>query len=234
MEKDKILGLIIIILSPFEFIPLIIYFWSYGAEYSYRQFMEDFNDEIYKLKLESKEEDRIINAFERLFHKYGDSSGISGLGQYLTSFAINTVIFGLIIPVLILQCPNICKNGILAKTIASIILLVIAFLFAILYDSFAFDAKYKLDLNDDEIYIYPDKFNKEVKENLDSRYNRRKNMIICAFLAQSVMIIQAILVILKYRFTDKKQNVQMNFVQYPPYLPNAPINQANMQGIQTI
>ena len=109
-----------------------------------------------------------------------------------------------------------------------------AFLIAIAYDVFAFEVEYKLNLNDDEIYIFSDKFNEEIKKNLNYQLTRKINMIICVFLAQGAMITQAVLIILKHRATDKNQNVQMNLVQYPAYSPNAPINQTNMQGMQTI
>ena len=234
MEKVRILGIIIMALSALEFIPLIIYYYNYGEEYGFHDFMGKFKQEIYKLKLDSEKEERIIDAFEILFHYYNDNSGVSMLLHHAKSIAINIVIFGLIIAMLILQCPNNCKNSILGKTIASIILLVIAFSFAIIYDVYAFEVKYKLRLSDDETYIFNDKFNEEVKENVDYMYNRKIYLIVCVFLAQSAMIAQAVLIILKYRFTDKKQNVQMNFVQYPPYSSNAPINQENMQGIQKI
>ena len=234
MEKVRKLRIIIIVLSSLEFIPLIIYYWLYVGEYSFEDFMEDFNRELAKVDSEKINTNRIRSAFEGLFHYYRDSTGTSILMHSFKSFAINTVIFGLIIAMLILQCPNNCKNSIFGKTIASIILLIIAFSFAIIYDVYAFEVKCKLRLSDDETYIFNDKFNEEVKENVDYMYNRKIYLIVCVFLAQSAMIAQAVLIILKYRFTDKKQNVQMNFVQYPPYSSNAPINQENMQGIQTI
>ena len=234
MEKVRKLRIIIMVLSSLEFIPLIIYYWLYVGEYSFEDFMEDFNRELAKVDSEKINTNRIRSAFEGLFHYYRDSTGTSILMHSFKSFAINTVIFGLIIAMLILQCPKTCKNSIYAKYNASIILLFIAFLIAIAYDAFAFEVKYKLDLNDDEIYIFSDKFNEEIKKNLNYQLARKINMIICVFLAQGAMITQAVLIILKHRATDKNQNVQMNLVQYPAYSPNAPINQPNMQGMQTI
>ena len=221
MEKDRILGIIIMVLSPFEFIPLIIFFFNYITEYGYSGFMKDFNENLGKLDFDYKEKDRIRSAFEALFHRYTDSTGISGLGLALKSFAINTAIFALIIVMLILQCHCVCKKDIFMKTIWSIIMLVIAFAIAIIYDVYGFDAKYTIDLSDDEIYIFDDEFNQEIRKNLDYVYSRRKNMITCAFLVQSVMIIQIVLIILKCKFTDRTKDDQINFTRYPLYVPNA-------------
>lgn len=221
MAKDQILGIIIMVLSPFEFIPLIIYFFRYIEEYSYRTLMDHLGDELGKTDLDSKEKDRIRYAFEAVFHRYSDSTGVGSLGLAFVSFAINTVIFALIIVMLILQCHCVCKKDIVIKTIWSIIMLVIAFAIAIIYDVSGFNVKYIIDLRDDEIYRFSDQFNQEIKKNLDDVYNRRKDMITCAFLVQSVMIIQIVLIILKCKFTDETKDAQINFAPYPLYVPNA-------------
>ena len=62
-------------------------------------------------------------------------------------------------------------------------MLIIAFSFAIIYDVYAFEVKYKLRLSDDETYIFNDKFNEEVKENVVYMYNRKIYLIVCVFLA---------------------------------------------------
>ena len=183
--------------------------------------MEHLEKELGKLERDSKEKDRIRSAFEAVFHHYSDSTGIGGLGLAFISFAINTVIFALIIVMLILQCHCVCKKDILIKTIWSIIMLVLAFAIAIIYDVSGLNVKYTIDLRDDEIYIFSDEFNQEIRENLDYVYNRRKDMITCAFLAQSVMIIQIVLIILKCQFTDETKDAQINFAGYPLYVPNA-------------
>ena len=256
MEKDRILGIIIMVLSPFEFIPLIVYFFSYIQEYSFRTIMDNLDTELKESTFDEEKKDRIRSAFEAVFHKYSDSTAVGSFGLAFGSFAINTIIFALIIVMLILQCHCCCQDKVFIKTIWSIIMLVIACLIAIKYDVSAFDVKYTLDLSDDEIYVFSDKFNQEIRENLDYQYSRRKEMLTCAFMAQTVMIIQIVLSILKCRFSNETKDVQMNFAPYPLYAPNtlnapnsfnvpntqivpnalnspitpAPINQENMYG----
>ena len=176
MENDRIIGIFIMVLSAFIFIPLIIFFFSYGGVYTYKTFMETFGTKLSSLKLEHSEEERIRSAFEKVFHKYSDSSAIGSLGLYLLSFFINTIIFGLIIVMLILQCKCCCENSMLGKTICSSIMLVVAILVAIIYDYIALDIEYKLGLRDDEIYMFDDEFNQEIRENLDDIYNKRKKI----------------------------------------------------------
>ena len=255
MEKDRILGIIIMVLSPFEFIPLIVYFFSYIQEYSFRTIMDDLDTELKESTFDEEKKNRIRSAFEAVFHKYTDST-LGGLALAFGSFAINTIIFALIIVMLILQCHCCCQDKVFIKTIWSIIMLVIACAIAIKYDVSAFDVKYTLDLSDDEIYVFSDKFNQEIRENLDYQYSRRKDMLTCAFMAQTVMIIQIVLSVLKCRFSNETKDVQMNFAPYPLYAPNtlnapysfnvpntqivpntlnapitpAPINQVNMYG----
>ena len=72
--------------------------------------------------------------------------------------------------------------------------------------------KYKLDLLDEEIYIFDDEFNNEIKEKFTILYETKIYMIICSFIWLLGMIAQFVLIILNLKivYSKKKNNKNKN------------------------
>ena len=118
-----------------------------------------------------------------------------------------------------------CKN---CKKCCDFFFPIYCLLNMIIYLYFAFSAKYKVDIPENEIYVYDEEFNKELKKNLDFMYERKIYLIVCVFVAIAGIITQFILILI-YR---KNESVIINNMQ-PQYFYSQPnIQQNNNLGVQ--
>ena len=203
MEKETILILIIILLCIPELIVLLIFQVKYLAEFTYHDFMEKLSD---KLGVRNEEENAYFSAFEDLFNRYSDSSGLDAFVGILKTLIVFIIIFVLLLLVVLFQVNCCCKQKDFLRFILSIIFLVICFGLCFVYVAYAFEAKYEIKLSDDKIYIFDNDFNKEIKDNLDLMKERRTYLITCSFLAVFFFLCQIVLVILKEKFFKKENN----------------------------
>ena len=220
MEKYEILNLIIKIICIFEIILLVIYHFLYMSEFDFKDFMEKLYE---KLKEFSNYDDQYYQAFEDLFNRYYDSTGLFFMVNFLKSLAIFVAISLLLFFMFLLQIKCFCKQNDYLRYILSIISLILCFGVAFSYLIIAFNLKYTIKLKEDEIYIFDNDFNNEIKENIDYMYNRRIYMIVSVFFAQFFMICQIVLIIVVEKCTKTKKDFEINFeadIGVAPINPN--------------
>ena len=106
-------------------------------------------------------------------------------------------------------CKKCCKIG---RAIVSLLLLLICMCMAIYNLKNSFKVKHKLDLPDEEIYIFDDEFNNEIKERLKIIYETKIYLITCSFVWLIGMVAQFVLIILdvKNSYSKKKKNNNKN------------------------
>ena len=183
MEREKLFNILIIILCIFELIALIIFGLKYLSDFNFKEFMEKLNQKLNEL---GEYDQDYLEAFEYLFHRYYDSTGLFAFANFLKSASIFVITIILLIIMILFQINYICKQKEFFRFILSIAFLLICFCLEFIYIYFAFKAKCKIKLTEDEIYIFDDEFNKEIKNNLDFMYERRIYMIVCPFLLNFV------------------------------------------------
>ena len=201
MEKETILILIIILLCIPELIVLLIFQVKYLAEFTYHDFMEKLSD---KLGVRNEEENAYFSAFEDLFNRYSDSSGLDAFVGILKTLIVFIIIFVLLLLVVLFQVNCCCKQKDFLRFILSIIFLVFSLGASSVFTYYSFKAKYKIEFNEDEIYRFDSEFNEEIKDNLNFMYNRKIYMFIFIFLSQICLILLTILIIVKYQINKNK------------------------------
>lgn len=202
----RIILLILIILFCIEAAGLIIFEIKYLLIYQYYDFMKSLNDRLL-LIYGGENEDylRIYGEYESVLGKYVGYNlrGLGGAIQlffYLIQFAI------LLISNLLQLCNKCCK---ICRGVFSLLfhLIVFAYNFIVLSDSFSI--KNEINLTDDEIYLFDEQFNNEIKKTLKVFYERKIYMITCLFFVCGAIIAQFVLIIIdlkKSRDEDKKNN----------------------------
>ena len=210
MEREKIFKIILIILSILELIALIIFGLKYLSDFNFKEFMEKLNQKLNEL---GENDQDYLEAFEYLFHRYYDSTGLFAFANFLKSASIFVITIILLLIMILFQINYICKQKEFLRFILSIAFLLICFCLEFIYIYFAFKAKYKIKLTEDEIYIFDDEFNKEIKQNLDFMYERRIYMIVCPFFTQFCFLCQIILILIKDKII-KNENIIIDKKQY--------------------
>ena len=161
----------------------------------------------------------IFKEFEELFEKYVQRSneglGITfgtGIGQAIISIYIMIPINGfLLIGVLLQTCRDCIK---ICRGVFSLILLSFCVIVAILTLIESIITKYKLNLSDNQIYLYDDKFNKEIKEKLNMMVERKIYMLAFSIYFTLSVITQYILIIIDIQlFKKKNNNININNTQ---------------------
>ena len=209
MEKNKIFNIIIIIISVVVIISLIIFIVEFMSEFNFESFMRKLSDKLYTL---GEFDYEYFNAFEHLFNRYYDSTYLSVLLNVLISISVIVPIFILLLTTLLLQNDCCCKQKEFLRFILSIIFLVFSLGASSVFTYYSFKAKYKIELNEDEIYRFDSEFNEEIKDNLNFMYNRKIYMFIFNFLSQICLILLTILIIVKYQI-NRKNNIEKNIFE---------------------
>ena len=71
--------------------------------------------------------------------------------------------------------------------------------------------KYKVNLTDEQIYMYDTEFNKEIKEKLDMMFERKIYMLSFSIFLTLAVLTQYILIIIDiHLFKKKKNNININ------------------------
>ena len=165
----------------------------------------------------------IFKEFEELFEKYVQRSneglGITfgtGIGQAIISIYIMIPINGfLLIGVLFQTCRDCIK---ICRGVFSLILLSFCVIVAILTLIESIITKYKLNLSDNQIYLYDDKFNKEIKEKLNMMVERKIYMLCFSIYFTLSVITQYILIIIDIQLFKKKNNYINNINKTQPQI----------------
>ena len=194
----RIILLVLFILLCTNLASLLLYYNRYMLTIAYEDFMNRLKEKL-ELKFGN---DIIYKEYESLFGKYGPFMlyGLTKLVVYL--FLIIEIAF-LVIPILFQTCNKCCK---ICRAIISLLLLIVALFFSIGYLISSFKIKNRVNLTDEEIYIFDDEFNNEIKKNIKTMYDRKIYLITCRFFELAGIIAQFILIIIDLVKTYSNKN----------------------------
>lgn len=228
----KIINIILLAILILEIVALILFHIKYIAQFNFRNFMSTLYDKMnlteeYELReeYEHREKYKKYEKYEAVFNKYYDNASLGFAISTATSLFVMILTIIALIFLVIWQFCGKCKN---CKKCCDFFFPIYCLLNMIIYLYFAFSAKYKVDIPENEIYVYDEEFNKELKKNLDFMYERKIYLIVCVFVAIAGIITQFILILI-YR---KNESVIINNMQ-PQYFYSQPnIQQNNNLGVQ--
>ena len=180
--KNSYFILIVILQSLF----LILYFALYITEFGFKEFIDTL-----KSKSFGPDKEYIIRPFTNVFNDYWDNAGLGFALKEIFSFF---VMFFTLIELIILTVLFFKKGGKCQK-IMKYVLIILSFINMIIYLVIAFISKYKVDLEDEKIYIFDDDFNNEIKANLNYMFIRKIFLIICPFAVIIGMVFQFIRIV---------------------------------------
>ena len=144
----------------------------------------------------------IFNEFEELFVKYKNVGEF--LGEALKSiFNYVAIAAFLLIGVLLQTCRDCLK---VCRGVFSLIFLTLCFGAMVKYLVESIMTKYKVNLTDEQIYMYDTEFNKEIKEKLDMMFERKIYMLAFSIFLTLSVIAQYILIIVDIILFKKKNN----------------------------
>jgi len=201
----RIILLILIILFCIEATGLILFEIKFQLLYKYRDFMISLNDRLLLIYGENGDYSRIYGEYESVLGKSLENNlrGIEGV--ILLFFDIIQFVI-LFISNLLQLCNKCCK---ICRGVFSLLFHLIVFAYNLLNLLVSFSIKNKINLTDDEIYLFDEQFNNEIKKTLKIFYERKIYMITCLFFVCGAIIAQFVLIIIdlkKSRDEDKKNN----------------------------
>ena len=210
MENNKIFNLLLLIISILVIISMVIFIVLYMSNYHFKDFMDKLHEKL----REFKDRDKYETEFKRLFNEYYDSTPLIVAVLGLKTIAVIVPIFFLLLTVLLFQNNKCLKQKQFLRFILSIIFLISCMGIAIVFVLDSFNAKYKINLDEekDNIYRFDNEFNKEIKDNLNYMYNRKIYMFVTIFFAQFSFISLIILIITKYQ-TNKNKNIENGILE---------------------
>ena len=191
-------SIILIILSLVIIASIIIFHIKFTDKYSFDNFMHTLKDKIYEKEQQNETYHypyENLDKIEEVFGRYSDNSGLTVALYTLMSLFILIITIIEIIFLLIFQLPKClccCKNC------CSFFSLIHSLLNMIIYLILAFREKYKVNLEEEEIYIFDEEFNKEIRKNIDFMKNRKIYLIVFGLLAFIGILVQLVMVILNY------------------------------------
>ena len=197
----RIILIILIILFCIEIAGVILFTNKYAWIDNCGTFMDHLEYQLKKI---------YNNSYEFYFNKYikvfGDDNNrfaVVIVGLYLTFF--NIIELAVLLISNLFQLCN--KRWKICRAITSLLLLLICFgySFLLLWHSFSF--KSKVDLTDEEIYIFDEEFNNEIKNNLKYIHDRRIYLITCSFFVTAAILAEFVLIIIDVKLSkdeDKK------------------------------
>ena len=210
--------IILIIILLIEIAAIILFHIKYLTQFSFHNFMSTLQDKINSKSTEEENLYYIYEEYEKVFGRYYDNAGLeSGIKTIASFFVMILTILALTI-LIIWQFCNKCRE---CKRCCFIFFPIYSLLNMIIYISFAFSSKSDLELADDEIYIFDNEFNKEIKNNLQFMHERKIYLIVCIFVTIVGIIVQFIMIII----INKKENENKNDIaQQPQYVYQQPYN----------
>ena len=191
MNKLNIISIIILCIIIGS---LIIFHIKYVAQFDFNTFMYNYNIQLQSKdannEIEWKTYKKISNEFQKLFDYYDKTFNLNNtFYTFISLFVMLFTIIAMIISVIL----QFCNKCIIFKNCGIIFTPIFSLIYMIVYFKFAFESEYKVNLTEGYIYIYDDKFNKEIENNLDYMYNRKIYLIACVFLATIGIIAQLII-----------------------------------------
>ena len=205
MSKRQIIFTILFaILFIVQIICLIQYCFKYKERFSYKEFM---------LELKSNDKEHYSNVYYKFEKFLGHYCGRSELGCFDLNlneiglfFQYGANIFiGIIISQGVLLFIYKINFGEFTTSIKKIIIIILAVagLFNIFDIYNSFDEYFRIDLNENQIYIYTDDINKKIRDTLDKLNIRAIYMTYSSFAFEIICILEIIIVLL---FTSKKNS----------------------------
>ena len=194
--------IILIICSLVIVTSIIIFHIKFTAKYSFDYFMHTLKNKIYEKEQQNEERNETdyfsyenLEKMEEVFGRYSDTSGLTVALYTLMSLFILIITIIEIVFLLIFQLPKClccCKNC------CSFFSPIHSLFNMIIYLILAFGEKYKVNIEDEEIYIFDEEFNKEIRKNIDFMKNRKIYLIVFGLLAFIGILVQLVMVILNY------------------------------------
>ena len=197
----RIIFLVLFKLLCINLASLLLFYNRIMLIYAFEDFMKRLKENL-QLKLRNE---NIYKEYESLFGKY---SFYYDIGEIIFFFLLLIETGILIIPILFQTCNKYCK---ICRAITSLLLLVACLFITIYFLIISFKVKNSLNLIDEEIYIFDDEFNKEIKENIKTMHDRKIYLITCRFFEATGIIAQFVLIILDLvnTYSNKNKN-QLN------------------------
>ena len=92
------------------------------------------------------------------------------------------------------------------RGVFSLVLLSLCFIISLFSLIESIKTKYKVDLSDNQIYVYDIEFNKKIKEKLNMMYERKIYMLAFSIFLTLSIIVQITLIIIDIQLFEKKKN----------------------------
>jgi len=189
--------LLLVIFLCTNLVSVILYYWKYDLIYS----NGDFKNTL-KQKIESNITSEYRYDLER---EYNSVLGKDNRGLELL-LLLSGIIFA-IIAVLLQICKTCWKIG---RLVISLLLITICLFFAYFSLDNSFKVKNKVNLTDEEIYVFDEEFNNELKEQLNIMYERKNYLIICGIIFTVGLFAQYIIILIDieiwYSNEEKNEN----------------------------
>ena len=205
----RVILLILFILLISEIIVLFFYHNQRLVKYNDSSFMSTIRYKLVETNHNSSYE-IIYPEFEELLTRAREKDSDFGeyFAQYLLSiFTFVTLVAALVTSVLFQTCRNCLK---VCRAVVSLILLTYCLFLMILFLIESINTKYKVNLADDQIYIFDDEFNDEIKEKLKLMYARKIYMICFSIFLTLAVIAKYTLIIIDVKLSRAKINVSNN------------------------
>jgi len=164
----------------------------------------------------------IFNEFEKLFVKYKLTENLKlvdegeKFAEVLVSIFIYCAFAAFILLGVLLQtcrdCLKVCRG------VFSLIFLTICFGSMVTYLVESIMTKYKVNLSDNQIYMYDSEFNKEIKEKLNMMFERKIYMLVFSIFLTLSVIAQITLIIIDIILFKKKKNIMNNINNTQPQI----------------
>jgi hypothetical protein len=159
----------------------------------------------------------IFKEFEEVFGKYEEVESGNKVHSQATAAYIVSLLLMIIVDVILLigivlqtcrECLKICRG------VFSLIFLIISAILFIIYLIESIITKYKINFPDSQIYVYDEKFNKKIKNNLDMMFERKIYMLCFSIYLTLSVIAQIIIIIIDiHLFKKKEKNINNNNAQ---------------------
>ena len=199
----RIIPLLLLILLFINLVSLILYYIKYDLIHKNRDFKNTLKE---KIELEPKYDPKY--KYESEFNSvFGDSSS-SDVIKFL-SFLFCLVF--LIIAISLQLCKTCWKIG---RSIISLILITPFLFYAYYALKTSFKTKNILNLKEEEIYVFDDEFNNELKEKIQIMYERKIYMIAFSLIFSIGIVIQFILLLIDIEiwYSNEENNDNSNVI----------------------
>ena len=194
----KYILLFLFIILIIEIILLALFFWQFLYAYAYKDFMNTLNSKLNTTN---------YNYYEEYIKLFGSYNEYYGLESLFVTIPIIIVVCALIFSILLQTCPRCLK---ITRAVISLLLISLCFYIMIYLTVISFLIKNKVNLTNQEIYIFDDEFNKEVKNNLKKMYYRKIYMILFSIFVSIGSLIQFILIVLDIKLTYQMKGLNIN------------------------